>query len=106
MLQPKRSTKDDRDPLKKGHKITITLTIIITFHLYNYYKEFRQVVLSNIEWGKGSVCGPTTYDSDCGHYPDIHDKEIVRVATCVDEDNGIFLLQNSSRGCVGYPEHV
>ena len=28
-------------------------------------KEFGQTVLSNIEWGKGGVCGPTTFDSDC-----------------------------------------
>ena len=27
-------------------------------------KEFGQIVLSNIEWGKGGVW-PTTYDSDC-----------------------------------------
>ena len=28
-------------------------------------KEFGQIVLSNIEWGKGGVCVPTTYDTDC-----------------------------------------
>ena len=28
-------------------------------------KEVGQIVLSNNDWGKGGVCGPTTYDSDC-----------------------------------------
>ena len=29
-------------------------------------KEFRQIVLSNIEWGKVGVCGSATSDSGCG----------------------------------------
>ena len=33
-------------------------------------KEFGQIVLSNIEWGKGAVCGPMIYDSDCSYHFD------------------------------------
>ena len=54
-----------------------------------------------------SICGKTMRQKSLArHYRDIHDKEIVRVATCVDEYNGIFLVRNSSRGGVGYPVHV
>ena len=54
-----------------------------------------------------SICGKSMRQKSLArHYRDIHDKEIVRVATCVDEDNGIFLVRNSSRGGVGYPVHV
>ena len=39
-------------------------------------KEFDHIVLSNIEWGKGGVCGPTTYDSDCSVLSNIKRKTI------------------------------
>lgn len=54
-----------------------------------------------------SICGKSMRQKNLArHYRDIHEKEIVNVATCVDEDNGIFLVRNSSRGGVGYPLHV
>lgn len=54
-----------------------------------------------------SICGKSMCRKSLArHYRDIHEKEIVSVATCVDEDNGIFLVRNSSRGGVGYPVHV
>lgn len=54
-----------------------------------------------------SICGKSMHQKSLArHYRDIHDKEIVSVATCVDEVKGIFLVRNSSRGGVGYPVHV
>ena len=54
-----------------------------------------------------SICGKSMRQKSLArHYRDIHDKEIVSVATCVDKDNGIFLVRNSSRGGVRYPVHV
>jgi len=54
-----------------------------------------------------SICGKCMRQKSLvRHYRDIHDKETVTVATCVDEDNAIFLVRNSSRGGVGYPVHV
>ena len=49
-----------------------------------------------------SICGKSMRQKSLArHYSDIRDKEIVSVATCIDKDNGIFLVQNSSRGGIG-----
>ena len=42
-----------------------TRSMLFTNHKAPICKEFGQIVLSNIKWGKAGVCGPTTYDSDC-----------------------------------------
>ena len=36
----------------------------------------------------------------------MNNTEIVNVATCVDEQLGLFLIRNSSRGGEAYPTHV
>ena len=40
------------------------------------------------------------------HCREMHNTEIVNVATCVDEQRGLFLIRNSSRGGAAYPIHV
>ena len=37
------------------------------------------------------------------HCREMHNTEIVNVGTCVDEQRGLFLIRNSSRGDVAYP---
>ena len=37
------------------------------------------------------------------HCREMHNTEIVNVGTCVDEQHGLFLIRNSSRGDVAYP---
>ena len=40
------------------------------------------------------------------HCREMHNTQIVNVATCADKQRGLFLIRNSSRGGVGYPIHV
>ena len=40
------------------------------------------------------------------HCREVHAMETVSMATCVDEEGGLFLVRNSCYGGVGYPIHV
>ena len=54
-----------------------------------------------------SVCGKEMHPKSLARHCRVaHGVETAAMATCVDEEDGLFLVRNSSHGGVGYPIHV
>lgn len=54
-----------------------------------------------------SVCGKEMHPKSLARHCRVaHGVETASMATCFDEEDGLFLVRNSSHGGVGYPIHV